>query len=59
MIQKVRRQGIIFRNIQSDWRTTRLLPYNLDVVFQKLSIYANDTSASDIDTTRARSNTPL
>ena len=59
LIQKARQKGITSRNIQSAWRATGLIPYNPAVVFQKLSIHANDISASDMDNTRASSNTPL
>ncbi len=59
LIQKARRQGLTSRNIQSAWRVTEFILYNPTVVFQKLSIHANDISASDIVNTRASSNTPL
>ena len=59
MIQKARRQGITSRNIESAWRATGLIPYNPTVVFQKLSVHANDTSASKIDNTGADLSTPL
>ncbi len=58
-MQKAKRQGITSRNIQSAWQATGLIPYNRAVVFQKLSVYANNTSASDMDKTGASSNTPL
>ena len=59
LIQKARGQGITSRNIESAWRATRLIPYNPSVVFQKLSIHANDTSTSRMENTGAGSNTPL
>ena len=47
LIQKARQHGITFRNIQLAWRAIRLLPYNPAIVFQKLSVNRNDTSASN------------
>ncbi len=60
LIQKARQQCITSQNIQSAWRrAAELILYNPTVVFQKLSINANNTSASDIENTGASSNTLL
>lgn len=59
LIQKARRQGITSRNIKSAWWATRLILYNPTVVFQKLSVHANNISISRMDNTRAGSSTFL
>ena len=59
LIQKARRQDISSRNIQSAWRATGLIPYNLAAVFQKISVHSKNNSAPDIDNTEASSNTPI
>ncbi len=59
LIQKARRQGISSRNIQLAGRATRLIPYNLMVVFQKIPIHSKNNSASDMDDTGASFNTPI
>ena len=47
LIQTARRQGITSRNIQSAWRATGLISFNPAVVFQKLSVHPDDSSAGD------------
>ena len=59
MIQKARQYGITSPNIQSAWRATGLIPYNPAMVFQKLSLNEDDTSASNKDNTGAGLNTPI
>ena len=57
LIQQSRQQGILSRNIQSAWRATGLIPYNLAVVFQKLSVRPQYTIISF--STNNTSDTPL
>ena len=59
VVQEARWQGITSRNIELAWRATGLILYNPTVVFQKLSVHANNTSASRMDNTRASSSTSL
>ncbi len=53
LIQKARRQGITSQNIKSAWKAIKLKPYNPAVVFQELSVYANNTSDSKMKNTGA------
>lgn len=59
MIQKARQYGITSQNIESAYRATGLIPYNSAIVFQKLSVHEDNTSASNKDNTGAASNTPI
>ena len=44
-IPKTLQYGITARNIQSAWRATGLIPYNLSVVFDKLSASNTDSGS--------------
>ena len=59
LIQKAGQYDISSRNIQSAWQATGLLPYNSAIVFQKLSVYEDDLSASNKDNTGAGLNTSI
>ena len=57
LIQKTRQKGITSWNIQSTWQAIGLIPYNLAMVFRKLSVNAKDISVSNKNNTGASSNT--
>ena len=59
LIQKARRQDITSWNIESAWRATGLILYNPTVVFQKLSVYVNNTLTFRMDNTGADLSMPL
>lgn len=50
---------MISQNIKGAWRATKLIQYNLTIVFQKFLVYANGISTSKIDNTEANSNSFL
>ena len=57
LIQQARWQDITSQNIQSAWRATSLILYNLAVIFQKLSVCLQVPSI--FSSTNNTSNTPL